>query len=346
MTTSKDVQDAVEELAAALGQSVLIEDQEQRPVWWSTVGPVDATRTRTILHREVKPQAAAVVPDYRLRRASGPVHTPAVPEAEMWARWAVPVRHGGRFLGILWVLDPDESISEADLQPAVDCAEIAGSVLVQAQTTAESIRLLREELIGRLLSGPDDEAARDLARLEQVPHDALVQVDSPATPGGWQLPGDMSAHVVSRRPRTATSGKPLPLTMLGEAARRAIATRRVIAAGARPEPPTWEGLGAWHLIVAAPDELSSDAIHPAAAILGAQNRGDLLATARVIVDNGGDVAAAAAQLHVHRTTLYYRVERIRELTDVDLHDGPTRTNLQFALWLEAYRASSADPGSS
>lgn len=338
MTTSDDVQAAVDELTAALGQSVLIEDQDQHPVWWCTKGPVDPTRMRTILHREVKPPAAAVVPKFKLRRATGPVHTPAVPEAEMWARWAVPVRHQGHFLGLLWILDPQESLRESDLRPALDCAELAGAVLAQRRNSAESIRLLRDQLIDRLLHGPDDEAVRELARIEQVPHDALVQVEAPAATGGWGLPGDMSAHIVARGPRPATSGAPLPLGRLGQAVRRAEATRRAIAAGARPDPPTWDGLGAWRLVVAAPDDLATESIHPAAAVLGAHNRGDLLATARVIADNGGDVAAAAAQLHVHRTTLYYRVDRIKELTGVDLQDGRARTNLQLALWLAAYRA--------
>jgi hypothetical protein len=340
VTTSDDVQAAVDDLTAVLGQSVLIEDQDQRPVWWCTKGPVDPTRMRSILNREVKPSAAAVVPQFKLRRAAGPVRTPAVPEAEMWARWAVPVRYQGHFLGLLWILDPQESLREADLQPALDCAELAAAVLAQTRHSAESIRLLRDELIDRLLHGPDDEAVRELARLEQIPHDALVQVQAPAATGGWRLPGDMSAHVVNRRPRTATSGAPLPLVRLGEAVRRAGATRRAIAAGARPDPPTWDGLGAWHLVVAAPEDLTAQSIHPAAAVLNAHNRADLLATARIIVDNGGDVAAAAAQLHVHRTMLYYRVDRIKELTGVDLQDGRTRTDLQLALWLAAYRAQS------
>ena len=61
-----------------------------------------------------------------------------------------------------------------------------------------------------------------------------------------------------------------------------------------------------------------------------------MATARVILDYGGDVAAAAKALHLHRTTLYYRMDRIQELTGVDLRHGPARTDLQLALWLVAY----------
>jgi hypothetical protein len=148
----------------------------------------------------------------------------------------------------------------------------------------------------------------------------------------------MSVHVVSRGPRVATSGAPLPLISLGEAARRAAATRRAITAGARPDPATWDGLGAWRLVVEAPDTVTIESVHPAAAILAAQPRGDLLTTARALVDNGGDVATTARELNVHRTTLYYRLDRIKELTGVDMHDGLSRTHLQLALWLAAYRA--------
>ncbi|MFJ4621561.1 helix-turn-helix domain-containing protein [Streptomyces sp. NPDC088812] len=49
----------------------------------------------------------------------------------------------------------------------------------------------------------------------------------------------------------------------------------------------------------------------------------------------GEVAAAGRELHVHRTTLYYRLDRISELTGADLRSGPARTDL--ALWLAAYR---------
>jgi|tagenome__1003787_1003787.scaffolds.fasta_scaffold20988608_6 hypothetical protein len=338
MSTGVEVQSAVDRLSTLLGRSVLIEDVEQRPVWWCTRGPVDPTRMRTILNRSVNPGAAAIVKKFKLDRVTSPVRTPAMPEVEMWSRWCVPVRHEGRFLGLMWILDRDGSLSEDDLGPAIDCAELAGSVLSQTRQSAERIRLVRDELVARLLEGPDEVAVRELARLQQIPHDALIQVEAPARPGGWTLPHDMSLHVVSRGPRVATSGAPLPLVALKEAVRRTSATRRAILAGARPDPPTWDGLGAWHLIVDAPDAVTVEAVHPGAAILAAQPRSDLLTTARLLVDVGGDVTAAAHELHVHRTTIYYRLERIRELTGVDMQDGQARTHLQLALWLAAYRA--------
>ncbi|MGK5173592.1 helix-turn-helix domain-containing protein [Geodermatophilus sp. CPCC 205761] len=338
MSTEAEVQAAVDRLNALLGRSVLVEDVDQHPVWWCTRGPVDPTRLRTILHRRVDPGAAAIVKRFKLDRATSPVRTPAMPEVEMWSRWCVPLRHEGRFLGLMWILDRDESLAEEDLGPAIDCAELAAAVLAKTRQSAESIRFVRDELVARLLEGPDEEAVRELARLQQIPHDALVQIEAPARPGGWTLPDDMSLHVVSRGPRAATSGAPLPLIALREAVRRAAATRRAVLAGARPDPPTWDGLGAWRLIVDAPEDLTVEALHPGAAILAAQPRNDLLTTARLLVDVGGDVTTAAHELHVHRTTIYYRLERIKELTGVDMQDGLARTHLQLALWLVAYRA--------
>jgi hypothetical protein len=334
---SADVQAAVDRLASAVGQSVLVEDVRQRPVWWSTTGAVDGTRRRTILDRRVDPQAAVVVKKFRLAKAEAPVRTPAIPEAEMWARWCMPVRQEGHLLGYLWVLDPDGTVDESDLAALVDCAELAAEVMAKTGKSAEQIRRRRDEFVDRLLRGPDQAAARGLARLEHVPHDVRVQVEAPARAGGWPLPDGMSAHVVGRRARAATSGTPVSLVDLGEAVRRAAATRRAVAAGAQLDPATWDGLGAWRLVVEAPESLSVGEVHPGADVLAGQPRRGLMTTARVVLDHGGDVAAAAQSLHVHRTTLYYRVDRILELTGVDLRDGSRRTDLQLALWLAAYR---------
>jgi hypothetical protein len=339
---SGDVQTAVDRLAAALNLSVLVEDRRQRPVWWSTRGAVDQTRTSTILDRHVDPQAAEVVRRYGLDRAQGPVRTPPMPERGMWARWCVPARHEGRLAGYLWVLDPDGTVTEEGLGPLVECAELAAAVLATAASAALDMRRRRNELIDILLAGHDNEAAGELARLEHLPHDIHVQVEAPAHAGGWALPIGMSAHVVRRRPRKATSGHPVPLVQLRLAADRAQATLRAAAAGARISPITWDSLGAWHLVVAAPADLSVDDLHPAAAVLRTQPRDELLTTTRVVLDHGGDVAAAAEDLHVHRTTLYYRLDRIRDLTGVDLRQGQSSTHLQMALWLDAYRRTGLD----
>jgi hypothetical protein len=337
MVDTTDVQTAVDRLAGDLGQSVLIEDERQKPLWWSAQGAVDGTRATTIMQRRVDPLAAAVVKQFRLAHATTPVRTPAIPEADMWARWCMPVRHEDRLLGYLWVLDPDGNVTPADVDRLVECADLAAQAISRTRRTIEDHHHRREELLHRLLLGPDEDAARDLTRLERLPHDARVQIQAPRRAGGWPLAGGMSAHIVGTRPRMATSGTPLPLIDLSEAVRRAMATRRAIAAGAHPDPATWDGLGAWRLVVEAPESLSIADVHPGAEILASQTRTDLTTTARIVLDHGGDVAAAATALHLHRTTVYYRLSRIQKLTGVDLRDAPARIDLQLALWLEAYR---------
>ena len=142
--------------------------------------------------------------------------------------------------------------------------------------------------------------------------------------------------------RVATSGAPLPLVELAEGVRRALATLTAVRAGAQLDPVSWDALGAWRLVVDAPADLTGAQLHPAAETLASLPRDDLLTTARTVLDLG-DVAAAAEILHVHRTTLYYRLDRIAALTGVDLREGRTRTDLQLALWLDAYRRPPSRP---
>lgn len=46
---------------------------------------------------------------------------------------------------------------------------------------------------------------------------------------------------------------------------------------------------------------------------------------------GGDARASARALGIHRSTLYYRLTRIRTTTEVDLSDGFARRDLHTGL---------------
>jgi hypothetical protein len=334
----KDVQSAVDELGASLAHPVLVEDARHRPIWWSAQRQVDGTRMRTILQHEVDPAAAAVVARLGLARANGPVRTPAAPEADMLPRWCVPLRSGRELLGYLWVLDGDETVTDAQLPQIVACAELAAMFLAQSPMTSEGRDRRRAALLARLAAGPDDEAVRELIALEELDPASTVAVNAPAARGGWPLrSGDMSAHVNPRPGVTATGGRPLPLGQLHLAVRRASLTQQALRAGATLTRPVWDALGSWHMIVAAPEDLAVADIHPGAEVLARQARPDLMITARAVLDHGGDIARAAAALHIHRTTLYYRIERIEALTGVNLKTSQQRDDLHMALRLAAYR---------
>ncbi|MDD7969300.1 PucR family transcriptional regulator [Actinomycetospora lemnae] len=63
----------------------------------------------------------------------------------------------------------------------------------------------------------------------------------------------------------------------------------------------------------------------------AQRQADLVHTLGVYLDQGGDYDATAAALHIHRSTLRYRLHRIRELSGHDLGHSDTRRNLHVAV---------------
>jgi hypothetical protein len=61
-----------------------------------------------------------------------------------------------------------------------------------------------------------------------------------------------------------------------------------------------------------------------------QHRSDLVKTLSVYLDRDGDYEAGARVLGIHRSTLRYRVQRIRELAGLDLGDACIWLNLHAA----------------
>jgi transcriptional regulator with GAF, ATPase, and Fis domain len=256
----------------------------------------------------------------------------------MVPRWCVPLRVGRDLVGYLWVLDADGQVTEADLPKLQATADIAALTLARTRPSRQAVDRHRSSLLARLAAAPEPDAARELIASEDLDPAATVAVNAPLAAGGWVIRGGMSVHVDPPPDTAATSGPPVPLLELSVAVHRAGSTLQALRAGARPATPTWTALGSWQLIVAAPPEMTPADIHPGAELLAAQRRSDLLVTARALLENGGDVTVTATELHVHRTTLYYRLERIETLTGVNLKAGAARDDLLMALRLAAFRA--------
>jgi len=62
-----------------------------------------------------------------------------------------------------------------------------------------------------------------------------------------------------------------------------------------------------------------------------ERQADLVRTLGVYLDHGGNYDDTAAALHIHRSTLRYRLQRIRELTGYNLAHPDTRLNLHVAV---------------
>jgi purine catabolism regulator len=70
-----------------------------------------------------------------------------------------------------------------------------------------------------------------------------------------------------------------------------------------------------------------------------RKQGDLVRTLNGFFEANGNLAKAAVDLDVHRNTLVYRLERISELTELDLNDPDNRLILHLALKIQRVLAT-------
>ncbi|MFE0476102.1 helix-turn-helix domain-containing protein [Streptomyces sp. NPDC058947] len=70
---------------------------------------------------------------------------------------------------------------------------------------------------------------------------------------------------------------------------------------------------------------------------------ELFTTAKPYLDRAGDARAAAAELGLHRASMYHRVRRIEDITRLDLSDGQHRLLLHLASRSPDSWASSEPP---
>ncbi|MEU8695314.1 helix-turn-helix domain-containing protein [Streptomyces sp. NPDC048665] len=90
----------------------------------------------------------------------------------------------------------------------------------------------------------------------------------------------------------------------------------------------WAAIGPYRLLTALPPEAAHD---PAVGPLLSPAHRELARTAEVYLDCAGQAGRAAAELGIHRQTLYYRLSRVEQLTGLDLDDGEDRLLLHMAL---------------
>lgn len=97
----------------------------------------------------------------------------------------------------------------------------------------------------------------------------------------------------------------------------------------------WRDLGASRVIAElVGNRPASDFVpEPLRRLLEEPDGGMLAATLEAYLEHAGDAAAAAAELFIHRSSLYHRIHRIEELTGVTLRSGSDRLELHLGLRL-------------
>lgn len=92
-------------------------------------------------------------------------------------------------------------------------------------------------------------------------------------------------------------------------------------------------LGVYGLLAELPQDTLAAGLPPGLRVLFDRAQGDdaLVETLETFLDNAGDVKQTAEQLHIHRTSLYYRLRRVEEISGLDLSLGDDRLALHLGL---------------
>ncbi|MEA2313727.1 MAG: hypothetical protein QOI03_419 [Solirubrobacteraceae bacterium] len=124
---------------------------------------------------------------------------------------------------------------------------------------------------------------------------------------------------------------------LSRAASEALLAANVAEGAEESTPLAFEQTGAYRLLLSAmsenPSELQrfySETVEPLVAY-DEQYETDLLRTLATFLEADGNVAGTAQRLFTHRHTIYYRLERVRELSGLDVSSSDGREKLSLGL---------------
>ncbi|WP_225634804.1 PucR family transcriptional regulator [Streptomyces solaniscabiei] len=184
-----------------------------------------------------------------------------------------------------------------------------------------------------LCTVPWSGAARSLALLVRL---RSTDVLTPATSAAGRLLERARGTAGAVAAAGVAAGVAAPRTGLGDLADawwEASAAARAALAESRFGPVAeWASIGPFRLLAALPPRSAQD---PAVRTLLSPAHRELARTAEVYLDRAGQAGRTAAELGIHRQTLYYRLSRVEQLTGLDLDDGEDRLLLHMAL--KAYR---------
>lgn len=145
--------------------------------------------------------------------------------------------------------------------------------------------------------------------------------------------------VYGRRPTIGWSGERVPISQATQAFRNARLALALAEIGATEKEAVWTELGSWRTIAILADSYSgnpedlAELVHPVIVDMVENGRDDLIHTLDVYLTHGCDARKTAEALHLHRSTLYYRLEKITEAVGGDLRDGEARFELMLSIRL-------------
>jgi PucR C-terminal helix-turn-helix domain/GGDEF-like domain/GAF domain len=339
----------------------------------ASLGSDDDVRRAAILTRETPRAVRELHFAQGIAKATAPVRTAPRPEYGLASRVCAPIRCQGTLFGYLWLIDDDRSLTDEQCELAAACADEIGAALYRQHELEQPRREQGRRLLEALLAGDEQathelladdllvggpigvlalrpaaefdaaEKARvslALDRLRRVlaPRHALSVVQAEQAVLLVVLDARTGLPELARRAHES-----LPDVALGYSeawprladAPRAFAQARLAARVALSEgsPAGWEDLGALRMLARLADmPHPEELLHPGIPRLLSEQEA-LVATLEAYLDNGCDTKLTAEALYLHRASLYYRLQRIEQVTGTSLKDGADRLALHASLKL-------------
>ena len=240
--------------------------------------------------------------------------------------------------------DPQELLARArELSLAID--EGASMIVARAYPQAPTDEGWRGRVRAVAERGARAVASRSIAALsdrDAVPGAEVLLL----VPGGEEALAARAADAVLREMQAGLSGYTFALGRsrvtaepgeLPRAASEALLAANVAQGSRDGVALAFEQTGAYRLLLSAmsenPDELQrfySETVEPLVAY-DEQYETDLVLTLETFLEADGNVAGTAQRLFTHRHTIYYRLERIRELCGLDVSSSDGREKLSLGL---------------
>ncbi|WP_088285929.1 CdaR family transcriptional regulator [Kineosporia sp. A_224] len=251
---------------------------------------------------------------------------------------------------VAWLLD---DVLAAD----GDAAERAAETLTGRGLVQRSVRVVAVAVT----VPPTVDGGRTPANLWELPRgvlarpgDGLIDLLVPVGARGEDAAVAVARQAVDLVRRSAPDGSgivagvgdPRPDLVDARASRHEalVAVRAATAVPALGPVARWSALGVHRLLACGARALADAVLEPPVARLLATGDDDLVRTARVWLDAACSPQRAAADLGIHRQTLYQRLARLAGITGLDLADGADRLRLHLALTLLPALDAHAAPG--
>src|SRR6476646_5543918 len=228
---------------------------------------------------------------------------------------------------------------------ALDVGDGASMIVVRAHPQAPTDEGWRGRVRAVAERGARAVASRSIAALSERDGTAGAEV-LVLVPGGEEATAARAADALLHEMQAALQGYTFAVgrsriaqdpAELPRAASEALLAANVAEGDAEGAPLAFEQTGAYRLLLSAmsenPSELQrfyAETVEPLVAY-DEQYETELVRTLETFLEADGNVAGTAQRLFTHRHTIYYRLERVRELSGLDVSSSDGREKLSLGL---------------